>query len=188
MSPVSQLLCFFAERIPALGRSQMVKFCYLADYQARRFLGRQITGLRYHWDQYGPFDPQILEALDRLVNDGFLIAHPVEVVPGRVRAFEYTRSDRPARPDFNHAETAILDSVIQLYGDARLKGLLEDVVYETEPMLDARARQAFGQPLNMEQVNNLDRIPGLELEEVWQADADLRAGRGVPLQPSPAEA
>lgn len=188
MSSTSQLLCYFAEQFPGSGRSQLVKFCFLADYQSRRFLGRPISPLSYRWDHYGPFDPKVLEALDRLVDDGLLLAHPLEVVPGRVRAFGYTRSDQPAPLDFTAPETAILDSVVQIYRDAQSKGLLEDVVYETEPMVDARARQAFGQPLNMEQVDNLDRIPGLELEEVWQADAELRAGKGVPLQPSPAKA
>ena len=51
------------------GRTQIVKYLYLADYEARRYLGRPITELSYRWDRHGPFDPAILQYLKELCDE-----------------------------------------------------------------------------------------------------------------------
>jgi hypothetical protein len=71
-SQVAQLIRYFVQRIPGVGRAQIVKLLYLADHEARRYLGRPMTCLRYRWGDFGPFDPEILRQIKRLADRGVL--------------------------------------------------------------------------------------------------------------------
>src|SRR5262245_28563618 len=72
MNHVAQMIRFFVERVPGAGRTQIVKFLYLADVESRRYLGRPISNLNYIWYDYGPFDKEILSQLDQLCDHGFV--------------------------------------------------------------------------------------------------------------------
>lgn len=182
MNRLHNLIRYFVDHLPDAGRTKIVKYLYLADYEARRHTGKPISSLRYRWDNHGPFDPAILRALEDLRDRGEIAEEKVQF-PNGCAGFEYRiRGAAPCgHGDFTLAERSILNTVVTAYGDKRLRELLEDVVYETEPMRDARERNAYGEPLRMELVDNTQRIPGLELEDMLQADEDLRAGKGIPL-------
>jgi hypothetical protein len=180
-SRVAQMIRFFVERVPGAGRTQIVKFLYLADVESRRYLGRPISDLDYIWYDHGPFDSEILSQLDQLCDLG-LIAGEKVCYPGRKAGYRYNATKTPVQFDFSKEERAILDYVAATYCSTPLQVLLEDVVYQTKPMLDAKEREAEGGRLRMELVDNEYRIPGMELERITGAIEDLDNGRGKPLR------
>lgn len=178
---LSQLVRFFVERVSGAGRTAIVKLLYMADHESRRFLGKPISDLRYRWDQFGPFDPRILDELDQLRDQGFVEEDRVLFYDGN-QGYRYKSTSRHVSFDFNDEQSAILNYVAVQFGCMPLRELLEDVVYETEPMRDAKKRDAFGKPLNMQLVDNQARVPGLELDRVLRSVSQLDQGLGRPLR------
>jgi hypothetical protein len=176
-SRVAQLIRYLVELVPGAGRTQIVKFLYLADHEARRHLGKPMTALRYRWDKFGPFDPEILRQVDSLERQGYLREAAYEF-QGTV-AYSYTATEKSAPRPFTKAELAILGVIVDRFGKMPLGNLLDDVVYQTRPMLEATRR---GQRLRMELVDNEERIPGAELERVVAAVEQLDRGEGQPLE------
>jgi hypothetical protein len=176
-SHVAQLIRFFAQRVPGAGRTHLVKFLYLADLEARRYLGKPLTPLRYRWDHFGPFDPEILRQIERLETDGFLMRNEYEYQG--TRAYSYTATDRPFPLPAGEAEMAILEMIVARFGKMPLKDLLDDVVYQTPPMRDVERR---GQRLRMELVDNEARIPGAELEVIYESMDQVDRGEVYPLE------
>src|SRR6187399_3323159 len=60
-----------------VGRAQLLKLVYLADIEARRYLGRPLTSLRYSWQPGGPSDKAFDRHLEVLRADGSIIDEPV---------------------------------------------------------------------------------------------------------------
>lgn len=176
-SKVARIIRYFVEQVPGCGRTRLVKFLYLSDHEARRYLGRPITDLAYRWDNYGPYDPEILRQIETLTQDDYLREerHPAD---GYVW-YRYHATSRMLPAIFSREEAAILDHVRRTYADLKLESLLEDVVYQTRPMLEASHR---GETLRMELVDNEQRIPGLELERMIEAIDRLDAGEGRRLE------
>jgi hypothetical protein len=85
---------------------------------------------------------------------------------------------------FTRAELAILDVIVDRFGRLPLASLLEDVVYQTRPMLDTTRR---GQRLRIELVDNEERAEGMELETVVRAVEQLDRGESRPLDEVMAE-
>lgn len=173
---VAQLIRYFVKHVPGAGRTQIVKFLYLSDHEARRYLGRPLTELRYRWDRFGPFDPEILRQLERLTQEGFLCR--TEYGFQGTPAYSYTATDTPIAQEFSKAESVILGTIVDRFGTVPLGNLLDDVVYQTRPMLEAQRR---GQRLRMELLDNEERIPGAELERVVRAVEQLDRGEGRPM-------
>lgn len=181
MTSVAQMIRFFVERVPDAGRTQIVKFLYLADVESRRYLGRPISDLDYIWYEHGPFDSEILAQLDQLFLAGLITAEKVSY-PNGFAGYQYRATEIPVHFDFSKEQMTILDYTAVTYGSTRLRTLLEDVVYKTKPMLDAKEREAEGGRLRMELVDNENRKPGMELERITGAIEDLDKGRGKPLR------
>src|SRR5262249_59025770 len=92
---VADLIKYFVRRVPGAGRTQIVKFLYLADLEAHRYLGRPISDLVYHWDEHGPFDRRVLDSLDYLRNHGFIEEEQVEFPNSSAHGYCYTSTGRP---------------------------------------------------------------------------------------------
>ena len=180
-APVAELIKYFVEHVPGAGRTQIVKLLYLADHEARRYLGRPLTDLQYQWYQFGPFDKRILLELERLRDQGFVEEERVTFFSGS-EGYRYKNAPRPMPLSVPTEEAAILNYVAVEFGSTPLRDLLEDVVYQTTPMVDAKDRNAFGQPLRMELVDNQCRMPGLELDRVWRSVEQLNRGEGRPFR------
>lgn len=173
---VAKLIRFFVERFPGAGRTRIVKFLYMADHEARRYLGRPLTDLEYRWDNYGPFDPEIQRQLDQLTCNGYV---KEEIHKEEYVWYNYYATNTPLPCHLEKAEEAILEHVIQRYTKLKLGMLLEDIVYQTRPMLEATSR---GERLKMELIDNEARVPGLELERIVHAFDELESGGGVRLE------
>jgi hypothetical protein len=127
---VAPLIQFFVSKVPGAGRTQLFKFLYLADLEARRHLGRPLTDLDYIWYDYGPFDSAIYAQLDSLMADGSLTEELVEY-PNGWRARRYSAGEKATTPSLSKEEKAIGEFVAATYGRAALQTLLDDVVYQT---------------------------------------------------------
>lgn len=170
------LILYFVDRLPRSGRTQIVKYLYLADLESRRHRGRSLTELKWQKHNHGPFDPQILSALESLTECGHVSEEEVEFPDGK-RGRLYSTESTP-RIEFSDSDQAILDVVVKQYGNLTLRQLLDDVVYDSEPMKNAVDRR----PLDMSCVDNTAAIPGISLEDAWAGFRDAQAGRTVSLE------
>jgi Protein of unknown function (DUF4065) len=176
---ISDLIAYLLNNVPSVGRTQVVKFLYLADLEARKCLGKPLTDLNYVLDRHGPFDPKILAQLDAMDADGRVTAEQFSFRGNQ--CYNYAKNQKTPRVVFSAEAEVILDHVVDLVRKHSLSKLLE-IVYDTEPVVDAKARNAFGKPLKMNLVNNARKIPGLDLERVLRATKDLDDGKGRSLE------
>jgi hypothetical protein len=151
----------------------------LVDIESRRYLGRPLSELNYICYNHGPFDSDILDQLDKMESAGLLDVERYNCC-GNI-GYNYS-SKKNGEDPFCREEEAILNHVTEVVRKCSLKNLLEDVVHQTEPMLDAARREAFGRRLRMELVDNQKRLHGLELERVLKAIEGLDKGQGQPSE------
>lgn len=185
LSREEQIVAYFVQKCAgkkpqALGRTQLMKLLYLADYEARRYLGRPLSDLEYYWHHFGPYEERFVEALGKL-GERDVVREEQVVYPTGLKGYEYRPGSEPALLSFGPIEREVLKYVCTTYSDLKLSALLSDVVYETEPMKEAREHDAQGEKLNMDQVNNSRRNEfGIPFEELYERVQDVRAGKGVP--------
>jgi uncharacterized protein YwgA len=162
------MLKFFLQQTPkGLGQTRLQKLAYLADLEARKLIGRPISDFRYTFHHYGPFDSALYDAIQELTETGYASRSEVDYGEGFVEK-RVRDTGRPALLDFAPAELEILSYVVEKYTRTPLKSLLDDVVYETEPMKNVQKR---GQQLDMDRMNNVDkRRLGFDLEKVIEAE------------------
>jgi antitoxin SocA-like protein len=182
LSREEELVAFFVNRCGGegnLGRTRLMKLLYLSDYEARRFLGRPISGIKYIWHFYGPYERKLTTWIARLRDGGVLVEEPVVYPSGR-EGFLYTPGPKQVPPTFTPAEVEILSYVCRQYSRVELRELLDDVVYQTEPMLRAKKKGTQEKPLEMDIVNNTKGNElTVTLEELLERRRQLRAGEGL---------
>jgi hypothetical protein len=176
-SRVAQLIRFFVDRVPGAGRTRLVKSLYMADHEARRYLGHPLTDLVYRWDEHGPFDPEILRQLDHMQAAGYM-NQEIKHAAGTTH-YMNTSAETPSFCPLKRDEMAILEYVVNSYASMILDDLLEEIVYQTRPMTSA---EKLGDRLKMELVDREQRIPGLELERMLEAAEELKAGKVISLE------
>ena len=174
-----ELVAFFVKHCGGdgnLGRTRLMKLLYLADYEARRFLGRPISGAKYVWHFFGPYEPRLSTWINRL-RDGGLLVEAAVTYPSGKSGFLYTPGPKQALRSFKPVEVEILSYVCRQYSRVELRELLDYVVYQTEPMLRAQKRKAKERPLEMDIVNNTKASKlTVSLEELLERRRQLRAG------------
>jgi hypothetical protein len=176
---VPKLIAFLLEKVPHAGRTQVVKFLYLVDLESRRCLGKPLTALNFLLDNHGPFDPAILAALDTMEALGQIAVERYQYLGNTCYTYEATA--KAPKGAFAPEEEAILSHVARVIQKNPLKKVL-DMVYATKPIVDARKRNARGQPLRMTLVDNEARMPGLELERVLASIRELDRTGGKSLE------
>lgn len=173
---LNDLILYFVDRLPNSGRTQIVKYLYLADLESRRHRGQSLTNLIWIKHNHGPFDSRILSALDALRTRKLLIEEHIEY-PNGFQGSLY-RTSRTPKIAFDDATQSILDVVVKQYGALGLRQLLDDVVYESKPMQSAVEKHA----LDMSCVDNEAAIHGISLEDAWKGFRDTQEGRTVPFE------
>ena len=176
LSRNAQVLRYLLQVAPGIGHTKLAKFAYLADLEARRYLGKPISQLSYVFAQHGPFDPSgFFGALTELKSQGFVTENQIPC--GQYVGFEVLPTERAVEFDFSTAESEVLRYVATTFLAKTARDLCDDIVYKTEPMMDA----VPGQPLPMDQVNG---TPGanltFNLERMLQGEASAAAGRTRP--------
>jgi len=177
-SNVPKLIAYLLDRVPNAGRTQVVKFLYLVDLEARRCLGKPLTALEYVLDNHGPFDPAILSALDTMEALGQIAVERYQYLGNT--CYTYAATSKAPRGAYAPEEDAVLSHVARIIQKNPLKKVL-DMVYATKPIVDARKRNARGRPLRMTLVNNEARMPGLELERILASIKELDRTGGKSL-------
>ncbi len=166
---IANLILFFLSENPGAGRTQIIKFLYLSDLEYRQYQGEPITDLEYIWGDHGPFDPRVYVVLDQMKADGTISEEPYANAFGKP-AYRYKSEISPKSDGLHRAELRIAESVAKQVRDTPLRNLLDEVVYQTMPMLDAQDRDARGQKLRMELVNNQKRKFMIDLKDAFDAE------------------
>lgn len=172
---IDELILFFVERLSGqITRTRLVKFIYLADYEARRWLGRPISSLMYFFEHYGPYDKGFPEHIDHV--RGLIEEEPRRWVDYTGYVYHFKGPHRPHA--FDREETIILNHIVTKYAHLPLPELLDEVVYQTEPMREAKASERRYAELNMDSVNGAARRKfGADLKDLLLAKDQLDAGR-----------
>src|SRR5882672_7327270 len=175
LSRNAQVLRYLLEVTPGVGRIKLVKYAYLADCEAYRYLGRAISNFRYRFDKHGPFDRAFFDAKDELVGDGFATETATKIGP--YDGYDYRPTDEPVVYGFTQEEAEILRYVAVTYMSDTATRLCEDVVYQTPPMLAAKV----GERLKMDAMREEPDPLGFNLERLLAAEASVDEGRFRPL-------
>jgi len=173
MAPLSrnaQVLRYLLEVAPGVGRIKLVKYAYLADCEAFRYLGRAISNFRYRFDKHGPFDPTFFDAKDELVRGGYASETTTKIGP--YDGYDYRPTDQTVQYGFSQAEAEILRYVAETYLSETAIRLCEDVVYKTPPMRDAKVSER----LKMDKMKEGQDPLGFDLERLLAAEASVDAG------------
>lgn len=176
LSRNAQVLRYLLEIAPGVGRIKLVKYAYLADCEAYRYLGRAISTFRYRFDKHGPFDRAFFEAKDELVQGGYAIETTMRIGP--YNGYDYRPTEQSVEYGFTQEEAEILRYVAETYLNATAIRLCEDVVYNTPPMQGAKV----GERLKMEKMQAVPDPLGFDLERLLAAEASVEAGRYRPLK------
>lgn len=169
MSKNAKMLKFFLQQSPArgLGQTRLQKLAYLADLESRKLLGQPISDFKYVFHHYGPFDSALYDAIDELLGNEYAIRSEIDYGQGFVEK-RVRDTGHAALMDFAPAELEILSFIVEKYMRTPLKSLLDDVVYETEPMKKVERR---GQRLPMDEMNDVEKKRlGFDLEKVIEAE------------------
>lgn len=177
-----EVIAFFVRRAKvAPGRTMLMKLLYLTDYEARRYLGRPITAANYVLYKHGPFCDDLYQHLDALKQADVAIEERVQFPNGKMGS-RFSAGPAVAQPSFTPAEIEILSYVARKYAGMELSDLLEEVVYKTEPMLDALARGSREErlELGMAMVDNaMGRDLGMPFEELLDRKRRVRSGEVI---------
>jgi len=134
---IAALISFFLLKNPGAGRTQIIKFLYLTDLEYRQYQGRQVTDLEYIWGDYGPFDSRIYDVLESMKDSGWIREEEYQTTYGSP-AFRYELAKGCRSDGLHRAEIDIAEHIATQVRDTPLRALLDDVVYQTKPMLDAK--------------------------------------------------
>lgn len=133
---INKLILFFVLRTKGhIMKTQLVKFLYLADLYAVKWLGQQITDLDWVYYRHGPWEDDIQSALEEM--DGTEIkqyAHP----SGAVLIQIGPNAPSVERLELPESMKLMLDNIRREWaglGSENLDGLLQ-YVYDTAPMRD----------------------------------------------------
>ncbi len=181
MSPVSrnaQVLRYLLDADPGVGRTKLAKYAYLADLEARKYLGQPISRFRYIFDRHGPFDSKAFFAATKELQQAGL-ATESEVVVGAYVEHRLEPTNRAVEYDFSLAEAKVLAYVAETYLSTNARELCEDVVYKTKPMQQAK-------PGRLIPLNQMNRAPGdsleFDLDRMLEGENQAEAGNGRPLR------
>lgn len=188
LSKEEQMIAFFVNQLGGdFGRTALMKYMYLADYEARRFLGKPISEIEYVWHHYGPYDHNLPEIIERLGKKKMVSQEKIQWPTGQ-EGYRFRPGDVPAPYSFSPEELLVLQYVCEQYSKLDLQALLEDVVYATEPMKDAQDRKAKQQPINMDLINGIRQNElGIPFDELLRRSIDARGGATLTMEQVRAE-
>jgi len=176
LSRNAQVLRYLLGVAPGVGRIKLVKYAYLADCEAYRYLGRAISNFRYRFDKHGPFDRAFFDAKDELVRAGVATESPIRIGP--YNGYDYRPTAEAVEYGFTQEETEILQYVARTYLTETATRLCEDVVYQTPPMKTAKV----GERLKMETMRKEPDPLGFDLDRLLKSESSVEAGRFRPLR------
>jgi hypothetical protein len=178
LSRNAQVLRFLLEAAPGVGHTKLAKFAYLADLEARRYLGKPVSTFKYVMFKHGPFDKHsFFSALEELVRTGY--ATEQQVLTGSYLGYEMLPTSGAPEYDFSRAEAEVLAYVAKTYLSLTARELCDDVVYQTEPM---KKKLKMGERIPMDSMNRKDDHElGFSLDRMLAGEESAKAGRVRPM-------
>lgn len=180
----AQVIKFIIERLSGkLGRTHLLKMVYLADYHSHRLFGKSISTFKYIWWKEGPFDRTFYDCISSI--KGSYIEEESIHYPSGNHVYMYRNIPTSMKyDDISEPEFYVLQYIIESYGKVDLQTLLDEVVYETEPMKELIKKRAYGKKIPMEIVDNVDKklYEGLNPEDIIAGKKAVQEGRVRPLE------
>lgn len=138
MSKVRNVLRYLTSKYPYgndLSKTRITKMVYLADWYYAQKYNRQITNIKWYFDHYGPYVPDVYEtAVDDkylcIKNDYSYYGTPKSVI---VINDEY----EDIRIKLSKKEIEVLDKVIEETKELTWNGFI-DMVYNTYPIKESK--------------------------------------------------
>ncbi|MFV1981792.1 MAG: Panacea domain-containing protein [Rhodothermia bacterium] len=177
-----RLLQVILERTPGkVSQTRLLKFVYMTDLVAWRVLGRPMSEFKYLRYNHGPFSPAFYTAKEGLLTSGLAEQEEISTRDGFDTTLIWSTVREPEEHnDFTPAELDIIDHVISRYRKKKLEEFLNEDVYQTAPMNNAK----FGEELPMSAEKNKDRerFDGLSLDAILESRAAFERGEGIPFE------
>jgi hypothetical protein len=137
-------------------RTKLAKLLYLADLRAVAAGGEPISGIRWKWLNFGPFNNDLLEIEQQLVQD--------ELVTSVREPWEFGQAyrlslvgDPAALPRLAPGEEAVLAAAVREWGSLAASSL-KDLSYQTPPMIEAQAEGNRGVVLDLNLVRPRPKV------------------------------
>lgn len=176
----TQIIKFIIERLSGhLGRTHLLKLIYMSDYHARKLFGNPMSTFDYHWHNNGPFDRELYNCIDSLKDTH--IREEKVYFPVCTGYVFHNIPNKIKYDSLSEYELYVLEYVIKTYGKTKLQTLLEDVVYETEPM---KALEKFNDRLPMEIIDNKDKdnYEGVDPKDIIAGEKAVQDGNVLSLE------
>lgn len=155
--------------------TKLVKLVYLVDYIHFQHFGNTLTGLKYHWDHFGPnaLGHGIVSSADSLVDDTLVEKKTMPNIYGG-QTVQYRVSPSVETPQLDEVGEMVIHDVIAQYGWHSVTAITK-ASKKTAPFDSA----VQFEPLGMEM-----RIPAIQIEEDdWEAHiAELEEEGTVSLE------
>lgn len=176
------LLLYFIQKLDGdLGRTKLIKLCYLTDLFRRMTAGKPVTRFHYRLFENGPFDVRFYGAIEALEQAGYIEENFVPEYNGHRYTIKKTRD--PDGLSLSREERYISQRVAERFGKLRLDVLLDDFVYRTEPAKKAKEAGAVKELLDMDQVNDqLKNDLGLDFDTYLAAKEEQARGERVQIE------
>lgn len=133
MAKISDVAAYLCDHYPhksELSKTRLTKLVYLGDWKAAQKLGRQITGIKWYFHNYGPYVPDVVEGVKS--DPRFDVTTSVNHYGDSKMEISLVEGSKSS-VGLSKEEQAILDEVIAetspLYWNAFIKH-----VYETPPI------------------------------------------------------
>ena len=176
LTRTAQVLRYLLQVAPGVGPHRLAQYVYLADLEARRYLGRPLSELEYVFTPRGPFDSSGFAAAMKEL-EALGLVRENQIPCGTYVATELVPTNTPIEFGFTAPEAEVLRYVATTFLSGSTRDLSDDIVYGTEPMVDAEP----GKPLPMDRANG---TPGADLtfslERMLRGEASAAIGRTRP--------
>lgn len=176
------LVLYFIQKLDGnLGRTKLIKLCYLTDLFHRMTSGKAVTNFQYKLFENGPFDTKFYAAVRALEQEG----HIEETFVSEFNGHRYSvkRAKGPKEFSLTRDESYVSERVAERFGKLRLDVLLDEVVYRTQPAKKAKEAGSLREPLDMDQCNDqLKNDLGLDFDTYLAAKEEQERGERIPLE------
>lgn len=162
---------------PGVGHMQLLKCAYLADVEARTYLGRPISTLRYRRYVHGPFDVASFAAIREVIVGGLATSTLTWIGNASLPLLRPTLY--PVEYDFSTADAEVLRYVAETYMTLAARRLCDEAVLATRPMRDVQLYD----DLPMDQLDRRSDDPfAFSFLRMLQAEQSAQSGRIRPIR------
>ncbi len=132
MDKIKNVLAYFCLKYPhgsELSKARLTKLVFLADWISALYCDKQITGIQWVFNHYGPYVDDVVQTAR--FDDNFTITHSQTVFGGQKEIIAFTGNEKNI--DLNGLEKGMIDIVIERTQKMYFNEFI-DYVYSTYPV------------------------------------------------------